>query len=100
MGSRARVWGGEEGAGFADKERARGRVKGRHGTRELTARGTRKDSGDGRRVPRRAERKQRGGREGETDEWARARKIKKISLKFKTEMFPSSKIHQIFTGDR
>ena len=49
-------------------------------------------------VTRRAE--QGGGREGEADGWARARKIKKISLKFKKEMFPSSKIHQIFTGDR
>ena len=45
------------------------------------------------RETRRAE--QGGGREGEADWWARARKIKKISLKFKTEMFPSSKIHKI-----
>ena len=40
-------------------------------------------------------------REGEeADGWARARKRKETSLKFKTKVFPSSKIHQIFTGDR
>ena len=50
------------------------------------------------RVTRRAE--QGGGREGEADGWARARKIKKMSLKFKTKVFPSSKIHKIFIGDR
>ena len=86
MGSGARVWGEEEGAGFADKERARGGVKGRHGTRGLTVCGARMDAGDGRRVPRRAERKQRGGREGETDEWARARKITVQVLKFETKV--------------
>ena len=48
---------------------------------------------------RRAEAKQGRGEE-EADRWARARKKKKTSLKFKTEMFPGSKIHQIFTGDR
>ena len=37
------------------------------------------------RVTRGAE--QGGGREGEADGWARARKIKKTSLKFKTKVF-------------
>ena len=50
------------------------------------------------RVTRLAERG--GGREGEADGWARARKRKETSLKFKTKVFPSSKIHQFFTGDR
>ena len=48
---------------------------------------------------RRAEAEQGRGEE-EADGWARARKIKKTSLKFKTEMFPGSKIHQFFTRDR
>jgi len=48
-------------------------------------------------VPRRGRTERRGR---EADGWARARKIKKTSLKFKMEMFPGSKIHQIFTGDR
>ena len=48
---------------------------------------------------RRAEAEQGRGEE-EADGWARARKIKKTSLKFKTEMFPGPKIHQIFTRDR
>ena len=33
------------------------------------------------------------------DRWARARKIKRLSLKFEMKVFPGSKIHQIFTGD-
>jgi hypothetical protein len=49
-------------------------------------------------MPRRGRTERRRGREA--DGWARARKIKKTSLKFKMEMFPGSKIHQIFTGDR
>jgi len=43
---------------------------------------------------------EQGGGEGEDDMWARARKRKKSSLKFETKVFPSLKIHQIFTRDR
>jgi len=43
---------------------------------------------------------EQGGGEGEDDKWARTRKRKKSSLKFETKVFPSLKIHQIFTRDR
>ena len=43
---------------------------------------------------------EQGGGEGEADGWARPRKMNGSSLKFKTKVFPGSKIHQIFTRDR
>ena len=43
---------------------------------------------------------EQGGGEEEADGWARARKKKKTSLKFEKKVFPGSKIHQMFTGDR
>jgi hypothetical protein len=48
----------------------------------------------------RAEQSRERGGEGETDGWARARKIKVQVLKFEMKVFPDLKIHQIFTGDR
>jgi hypothetical protein len=72
--------------------------RGWHGSRGWPACGT--EAEDGRRQgdacgARRA--KQRGE---EADRWARARKIKRLSLKFEKKVFLGSKIHQIFTGDR
>ena len=50
-------------------------------------------------VATRARRTEQRGEE-EADGWARARKRKETSLKFKTKVFPGSKIHQMFTIDR
>ena len=66
-----------------------------HVERGLLARGARlAGGGDGCR----AEQSRVG--EEEADGWARARKRNGSSLKFETKVFPVSKIHQIFTGDR
>jgi len=96
---------GFEAGSEADRARIRregeGRRKRRHGTQRWPARGATHEVGRRRwrtRAPA-APSRTGEGEGGEPDRWARARKIKRLSLKFKMKVFPGSKIHQSFTGD-
>ena len=99
----------EKGLGFEGEKRAgrarirRGEEKSEEAARHARIASTWNEDRRRRRATRaaarRAEKQRGGGGEEEADRWARARKRKETSLKFKMEMFSSSKILQSFTGD-
>ena len=82
---------GLRGKGRSNLKVRRG-VRGRHGSRGWPVRVPEMVGGGGDVWRVRQSREE----EEETDMWARARKKKKVSLKFETKVFTGSKIHQFF----